>query len=168
MNPEFAENIIVYTIYKKKAQWYCTDKLIWQMDFRALYEAYYEKGRKMKKSEAEIVKWLGTFSEFISSRYRIPVLDRDTAPKFFEAIILDRTSAGELSYLWARADLSDETQRLALLPSLYVDFDKKVLYSQYQEQDMSFEALVPQGWQGAYYNFFSMIPQDEQYWKEVG
>ena len=73
MEPIFAENIIVYTVFKKKVQWYCTDKLIWQMDFRKLYDAYREKGRQMKKSEGEIVKWIGTFSEFISSRFRIPV-----------------------------------------------------------------------------------------------
>ena len=166
MEPIFAENIIVYTVFKKKVQWYCTDKLIWQMDFRKLYDAYREKGRQMKKSEGEIVKWIGTFSEFISSRFRIPVLDRDTAPKFFAEIMLDQTSAGELAYLWSRAET--EEQRLALTPSLYVDFDKRVLYSQYQEQDMSFETLVPDGWKGSYYNFFSMIPPDEQYWKEAG
>ncbi|MBR4200193.1 MAG: hypothetical protein IKQ91_02805 [Oscillospiraceae bacterium] len=165
MKPEFAENIIVYTIFKKKAQWYCTDKLIWQMDFRKLYDAYREKGRQMKKTEGEIAKWIGTFSEFISSRFRIPVLDRDTAPQFFEAIVLDQTSAGELAYQWTRTETEED--RLALLPSLYVDFDKKVLYSQYPEQDMSYDDLVPDGWKGAYYNFLSMIPQAEQYWKEA-
>ena len=165
MEPKFAENIIVYTIFRKKVQWYCTDKSLWEMDYRKLYEAYHDKGRQMGKSEGEIAKWIGTFSEFISSRFRIPVLDRDTAPKFFEKIVLDETSAGELAYLWTRAET--EEQRLALLPSLYVDFDKKLLYSQYQEQDMSFEDLVPDGWKGSYHNFLAMIPQPEQYWKEA-
>lgn len=164
MKPEFAENIIVYVIYKKKPQWYCTDKLIWQLDYRKLYEAYCEKSRQMRKSEAETVKWLGTFSEFISSRFRIPVVDKQNAQEFLEKIVLDQTSAGELGYLWTRAETEDD--RLALFPSLYVDFDSRTLYSQYPEQDMSYEALVPDGWNARYSNFLSLIPQSEQYWKE--
>ena len=49
------------------------------------------------------------------------------------------------------------------LPSLYVDFDKKVLYSMYAEP-ASYEDFAPSGWRAECTDFYGLIPEDEQYW----
>ena len=163
MEPKYGENIIVATVFKKKFQWYCTDKSFWKLDYRRLYEEYQETYRRRGKGLMEFTKEVGSFGEFISSRYRIPVLDKDTAKDFFRHIITEQTSAGELGYALMRAE-NDESKR-ALYPSLFVDFDGKRFFSMYPENE-PFERYAPAGWQSARADFTSLIPQDERYWTE--
>ena len=51
-----------------------------------------------------------------------------------------------------------------ILPSLYIDFDEKELYSMYSEP-ASYEDYVPTGWKAEFKNFLNLIPSNEQYWK---
>ena len=51
-----------------------------------------------------------------------------------------------------------------ILPSLYIDFDEKELYSMYSEP-ASYEDYVPIGWKSEFKNFLNLIPNNEQYWK---
>ena len=48
-------------------------------------------------------------------------------------------------------------------PSLYVDFDKKKLYSMYEEP-ASYEDYVPIDWYAKYENFLNLIPIEKCYW----
>lgn len=168
MEPKLAENTVAFVVYKKQYQWYCTDKMLWKLDYRRLYDDYRRLYRRRGRSDVDFVREAGSFSEFISSRFRIPVVDRDTAKNFLKQIEAHQTSAGELAYLWTRADSEDA--RSGLLPSFYVDFDSKTFYSQYRktgtddEQDGNFEAYAPAGWRSAYADFLHLIPPAEQYW----
>ena len=164
MEPKYAENIIVGVIFKKKFQWYVTDKNIWKMDYRRLYDDWHVTYQRRGKSEVEFVKEVGSFGEFLGTRFRIPVLDKDTAKQFLKEISGDAMSGGELAYLFTRAE-SDE-QRRALVPSLLVDFDSKQFYSQYPEQE-NFEQFVPAGWRAARQDFTPFVPAAERYWAEV-
>ena len=44
-----------------------------------------------------------------------------------------------------------------------MDFDNKVLYSQYPEP-FSFENYIPNGWEGKYDSFFENIKEENKYW----
>jgi len=161
MEPKFAENIIVIVLFKKKFRWYCTDKALWKMDYLELYDDYHDLYINRGKSDLDFVKEVGSFGEFSSSRFRIRVLDRDTAKEFLKKIDKDEVSAGELAYEFLRAE-SDE-QRRALVPALFVDFDHSEFYSQFPG-DEDFLPYLPQGLRGAESDFSHLIPQDDRYW----
>ena len=161
MEPKFAENIIVIVLFKKKYRWYCTDKSLWKMDYLELYDDYHDLYINRGKSDLDFVKEVGSFGEFSSSRFRIRVLDRDTAKEFLKKIEKDEVSAGELAYDFLRAE-SDE-QRRALVPALFVDFDNSVFYSQFPG-DQDYLRYLPEGWRGAESDFSHLIPQDDRYW----
>ena len=161
MEPKFAENIIVIVLFKKKFRWYCTDKALWKMDYLELYDDYHDLYINRGKSDLDFVKEVGSFGEFSSSRFRIRVLDRDTAKEFLKKIDKDEVSAGELAYEFLRAE-SDE-QRRALVPALFVDFDHSEFYSQFPG-DEDFLHYLPQGLRGAESDFSHLIPQDDRYW----
>lgn len=164
MEPKYCENIIVGVIFKKKFQWYCTEKSIWKLDYRALYAEYQDSFRARGMGLAEFTKQVGSFSEFLSSRFRIPIVDKDTAKDFLKQIMLHEVSSGELMYAWTRAE--SDAERKALVPALFVDFDSRRFYSQYPEKDEKFERYAPRGWESRFADFTRLIPAAEQYWKE--
>ena len=161
MKPKFAENIIVIVLFKKKYRWYCTDKALWKMDYLELYDDYHDLYINRGKSDLDFVKEVGSFGEFSSSRFRIRVMDRDTAKEFLKKIDSDEVSAGELAYNFLRAE-SDEERR-ALVPALFVDFDNSVFYSQFPG-DEDFLRYLPQGWRGANADFSHLLPETDRYW----
>lgn len=163
MEPKYAENIIAGVIFKKKFQWYLTDKTIWKLDYRKMYDEWHETYRQRGKTEVEFVKEVGSFGEFLSTRFRIPVVDRDNAKEFLKQLRDSAVSGGELAYQFVRAETA--AQRLALVPVFLVDFDNKRFFSQFPEKE-NFERYVPAGWQGAYADFTAYVPADERYWIE--
>lgn len=163
MQPKYGENIIVGVMFKKKFQWYCTDKALWKLDYRRLYEAYQEEYRRRGMGLMEFTKSVGSFGEFISNRFRIPVLDKDTAKDFLKQIITDQISSGELGYALMRAE--SEEAKWSFYPALYVNFDTKELYSMDPEGD-NFELYAPAGWRAARADFTRLVPPDECYWAE--
>ena len=58
---------------------------------------------------------------------------------------------------------TDFENKLAYNPSIFIDFDSRVLISNYAEPE-SFEAFVPKGWKGEYKDFSNKIPINQQYW----
>lgn len=48
---------------------------------------------------------------------------------------------------------------------MYVDFDKKLLYSMYIEP-ASYEDYVPVGWNAKYKSFLDIIPAEKCYWEK--
>lgn len=161
MQPVYDENIIVIVLFKKKFHWYCTEKSLWNMDYLRYYDDYHERYRQRGKSDLDFVKEVGSFGEFSSSRFRIRLLERDTAKEFLKKIEKDEVFAGELAYDFMKAE-SDE-QRSALTPALLVDFDHSVLYSQYNGSE-DFMRYLPEGWHGQQGDFSGMLPQDDRYW----
>lgn len=58
---------------------------------------------------------------------------------------------------------SPNADKISFQPSIYINWDKKSVYSQFPEP-ASFEDLVPEPWEGHYYDFTGFIPQKEKYW----
>ena len=162
MEPKYAENLIVAVIFKKKFHWYCTDKVYWQMDYRRRYDEYREQYRRQGKSDAVLVKEIGSFGEFLACRFRIPVLDKDTAKEFLKKIEGEQLAAGELAY---KIDHAPEADKKAYVPALYVNFDTKEFYAQDPNRE-GFERYAPQGWKSAYQDFRKLIPAEAKYWQE--
>ncbi|MBQ8922626.1 MAG: hypothetical protein IJ060_10810 [Oscillospiraceae bacterium] len=155
------DEIIVGTMYKKKFQWYVSDKTIWRLDYRKYYDSLDLKYKRQGRALYEFVREIGSFGEFCQSRFRIPVVDKSTAGEFFEKILLAATDSAELAYMFMRAE--SDADRKALLPSLYVDFDGRALYSLLPRDD-DVEKFVPDGWRGVKQNFEKLIPLKDRYW----
>lgn len=163
MEPKYAENIIAGVLFKKKFQWYLTDKSIWKLDYRRLYDDWHLTYQNRGRSDLDFVREVGSFGEFLSTRFRIPVVDRDTAKDFLKQLRDNAISGGELAYQFVRAESAE--QRRALVPVFFVDFDNKRFFSQFPEKD-NFEQYAPEGWQSAYADFTACIPAAERYWIE--
>lgn len=151
MEPVYAENLIVGVVYEKIFSWYITDKEIWFLDYNIWSEAFDEDSN-------------GDY-EYCIERKGIPVVDCATAKQFLNNLSNYRITANKL-----RKKLQNKRKRkedledyLDFSPSLYVDFDKKKLYSLFPEP-ASFEAYVPTGWEGIYADFTKYIPENEKYW----
>ena len=55
----------------------------------------------------------------------------------------------------------------ALLPDLFIDFDKEEFYSNHLGMK-NYERYVPNGWKFFSGRFDHLIPKEEQYWIEEG
>lgn len=60
-------------------------------------------------------------------------------------------------------NLKEKTEIVDYYPTLMLDFDDKILYSQYQEP-FSFENYIPNNWKGKYESFFTKIKDENKYW----
>ena len=148
VKPKYAMNIIVGVIYKDSFKWYITDKELWFLDLRKLIRAYEAKGLKIPNKE--------DFSE----RYDIDILNKENASIFLEFIEDYQVSTYELNNLLIEKQYDNIAE---IVPSLFVDFDREILKSNYPEP-ASYEYFVPDEWMGKYEGFMNQIPLEERYW----
>jgi len=157
--PKYAENIIVAVEYKKICQWYITNKLIWILDYEKKYnilkDYYISIGRSLKRFNYEV----GSINDFSKSRFGILILDESKANLLLSNIENYKVSTVELRNMYSLA-----YDKQIYLPSLYVNFDKRCLMSQFPELD-KFEDFVPNGWKGYYKKFESLLNKKMIYWK---
>lgn len=94
----------------------------------------------------------------------IIVLDTENASEFLELIAPNKVSADKLkcSLLENRTEL-DDTWKYDYRPSLYINFDKKILYSNYSEPAY-FEDYTPNSWIAKYESFDDQVPKGQKYW----
>lgn len=149
-NPEYAENIIVGIIYKNQFSWYITEKSFWVLDYEKNMNEYIENGY------GNLI-----FEGFLNSRLNIPIVNSKTVDNFLEKIAEYKTETQELKDFVFNKIIEDTILELA--PSLFVDFDNKILYSNYPEM-LPFERYVPEGWIGEFKDFVDYLPKDEIYW----
>lgn len=147
MKPIYAENIVVAIKYDGCIEWYILDKDFCFLDYSKLEEAYRKKG----------------YDIFIDDTFRfgIKIINELTQTLFLDSIKEYRIVPRELKKM-----LMNETnynEKLAYNPSILIDFENKVLKSNYAEPE-SFEDFVPDGWSGKYQNFEKEIPQNQRYW----
>lgn len=152
LKPIYAKNIIVAVIKDKKFTWYITDKEDehWYMD-------YYKRIERFRKSGCEI-----NISDD-DHRKEIVMLDTDTID-----ILKKRISKYEVDTKVIRKHLENEMKineewHFDLSPSLYFDFDNKIMYSCYREMDI-FEDYVPKDWIGDFKDFTYLVPIENSYW----
>ncbi|BCN32368.1 hypothetical protein [Anaeromicropila herbilytica] len=50
-----------------------------------------------------------------------------------------------------------------LIPSIYINFNKKILISNFPEP-ASYQEFIPDDWKGEYDSFSDLIPENQKYW----
>ena len=106
------EQFIIYVVYKGCGKWYISDKEIWYLDYQKRIEAYRKRGYEIKE-------------EYIDEERRdLLYVDEKNALLFLKRIEEDECSTGDLKELFLQNQEEDD-----YMPSLYVNFDKKLLYS---------------------------------------
>ena len=142
------EQFIIYVVYKGCGKWYISDKEIWYLDYQKRIEVYRKRGYEIK-------------DEYIDEKRRdLLCVDEKNALIFLKRIEEDECSTGDLKELFLQNQEEDDYK-----PSLYVDFDKKLLYSMYIEP-ASYEDYVPVGWNAKYKSFLDIIPAEKRYWEK--
>ena len=140
------EQFITYVIYKGCGKWYISDKEIWYLDYQKRIEEYRKIGREIKE-------------EYIDEKRKdLLCIEENNVLLFLKRIEEDECSTGDLKNLFLQNQEEDDYR-----PSLYVDFDKKLLYSMYIEP-ASYEDYVPVGWIGKFKKFLDIIPEEKCYW----
>lgn len=76
---------------------------------------------------------------------------------------LKRIAADECPTSELRKIFFTNQEEVDYKPSLYVDFDKKVLCSMYAEP-ATYEDYVPTNWYAKYEGFLNLIPAEKHYW----
>ncbi len=146
---EYARDIIIGTFYHQKFKWYASEKELWILDY---------------------VKWSKLFSnagihapESGDDRFGIAIITETETDSFLGHVAPDRVDTPHLQTLLRECDLTDLDNFCHLIPSLFVDFDRKTLISYFPEPT-AFENFVPDGWTSAYRPFYDLIPANERYW----
>lgn len=142
------EQFIVYVIFNGSGKWYISDKDIWYLDYNKWIDAYRKVGYEINR-------------EYLDERRRdLLCLDGKSVVHFLKRMEADECSSQDLQELFF-ANSGDTGYK----PSLYVDFDSKVLYSMYMEP-ASYEDYAPSGWCAKYMNFLNLIPTNKRYWEK--
>lgn len=150
-DPIYDEKIIVGVIYNNIFNWYVTDKTLWIMDYT-----------KMHKNDCE-----SYFSnqEINAIRKDIKILSENNIELFLEKIKYYKVNVTNLrlKILNKIMENNKENELEDFYPVLLLDFDKKILYSQYPEP-FAFENYVPDNWEGKYISFIDFINDENKYW----
>lgn len=152
LQPNYMENIIVGIIFNSQFSWYVTDKELWFLDYSKMIVFFEKKGIKVN-------------IDYIDNRRKNTIiLDTENVSEFLTLIATNKVTANELNYnLLANITEIDDTWKFNYRPSLYINFDKKILYSNYSEP-ASYEDYVPNLWEAKYEPFDDFIPNDQKYW----
>ncbi|TYV37149.1 hypothetical protein [Listeria monocytogenes] len=143
--PKYAENIIVGVKYNDSFNWYITDTELWYLDYK---QACY------------------SIEEYPKERKNISILNENTANSFLINIESFKSSTNSLKKnFFKELNRNKEEVTYDYNPSLLVDFDNQILYSNYPES-ISFEEYIPDNWSGYFQRFFENIPQEYRYWEE--
>ncbi|WP_066498273.1 hypothetical protein [Abyssisolibacter fermentans] len=148
LKPKYAEDIIVLVKYNNKYSWYITDKEVWFLDLRKLVLAYISKGYAVPNEED------------FSDRFNIDIVNESNADEFLLKLD-DNKITTEL--LRKQVENIGENELINYIPSLYIDFDMKLLLSYFPEP-VSYENYIPDNWTGRYENFLNMIDEKYRFW----
>ena len=158
--PEAYKNIIVGIKWRGQFAWYVSLKEMWFLD-ETESERAYEQWCKEKGLPLDFA--VSTDDE----RYGLPVLNEENIDLFLPRISKFIIPTDELrEYLKLAMGIKDRDDVLyEYMPSLYIDFDQKILYSMYTEP-ASFEDHVAANWHGYHRDFLDLIEPSEQFWRE--
>lgn len=159
LEPKALENIIVCVLIENRFKWYVSPKDIWFLDREKLEEAYRKKYKEMGLGN------MGPFIEEDDERKGIEILDEDSYTEFAPKIAKYAVSTKELRESLKLNLLTEKKENTfySFMPSLFVNFDKRELYSLYSEP-ASYEDFVPENWTGGYEDFLPFIDKAEKYW----
>ena len=160
LQPEYCTNIIAGVTYKRRFYWFVTDKSLWFLDYEKLYKSLENAYIKMGRTKKRFIYEVGDFTQFCEDRWNISIVNNKSVDKFLDKIRKYTVTSEELGEL-----LENEPGNQEYYPALYVDFDRKEFYSYFPEPE-NFEAFVPDGWNGVYEKFDTLIPVNYRYWIE--
>lgn len=149
MEPIYDEIIIVGINWKNKLNWYVADKFLWIMNLEML-------------SKEDIENYFQD-EELRNKRQNIKVLSEENIEMFLERIQENKLEENELRLKILNRIEKEDEEIDEYYPTLLLDFDNKILYSQYPEP-FSFENYVPENWEGKYESFFDNIEDENRYW----
>ncbi|MBV9849435.1 MAG: hypothetical protein JO250_07090 [Armatimonadetes bacterium] len=155
LQPEYAENIIVATIYQGAWAWYVTYRDDWFLDRVKWGQAFGHDAEELLRPEAH------------KERYWIPIVNEHTAGAFLKALEVYRVGCEELAQMVREEFLTAPDWDDAvydLLPSVLVNFDERWLKSIFPEPSGTFEMFVPDRWRGEYVSFLGNVPPEQRYW----
>ena len=152
VSPKYGTNIIVLLIHQNIINWYVTDKEIWYLDLRKLISAFEKKGYKVPNSQD------------FTNRFNIDIITEENADILFTEIECYKVETNVLKKILINKEYGHISD---MAPSIYINFDKKLLISQFPEP-ASFEKYVPNGWTGCYQKFIELIPKEFRYWISDG
>ncbi len=141
------DDIIVYAIYKGKANWYVSYKELWYLNYNKRIYEYQKRGFTIDINSVDYI------------RRDLLEMNDDQIPIFLERIKEDIWSSSKL------ADVCESYCDEDFSPSLYVNFDKKYMISMYSEY-ASYEDYMPDGWESEFGDFLNLIPINDIYWKK--
>lgn len=161
LEPKSTQNIIVGTLVEDNFKWFVTEKDLWFMDYEKRRNDYKNKIKKYNlhyDMDTHIIN---------NERKDIDILNEFTIGKFINNIQMYKVTTDELRELVELSLVIDgkKITYFNFLPSLYLDFDNRELYSLYSEYE-SFEAYVPNNWIGIYEDFLNKIDTRYQFWKD--
>ena len=154
-NPIYDEIIIVGVNFNNKFNWYITNKLLWIMDLEKIskkeYDNYFDN-QEINEIRKDIITLSEKNADIFLDRLKPYVADiNDLRLNIINKLI------GE----------NQEIELEEYYPTLMLDFDKKILYSQYPEP-FRFENYVPETWEGKYISFIDYIQNENKYWLYKG
>lgn len=149
LKPEYAQNIIVGVKTSTQFSWYLTERDVWILDIMKYKEAYEKNGFSFDMDFA------------LSLRNNISVVNEDNYPLYLKEYTDYIIQSSELKKLVEHQDY--ESTILELRPSLYIDFNQKMLLSLYPEL-LPFENYIPDHWTGIREDFTSYISEEDRYW----
>lgn len=147
MKPIYAEKIVVAIKNDNFIEWYILEKDFCFLDYTKLENEYIKKGYKIVIDD--------------TPRFGIKVINELTKRFFLDKIEQYKVATEELKKMLIHE--KEYSEKLAYNPSILIDFDNRILISQYSEPE-SFEYFVPDGWNGKYQNFEKDIPLIQRYW----
>lgn len=176
--PFYDKNIIVGVVFNNTWGWYITDKEIWFLDSEKLRTASEKAGFPRLEYPADedesIIINEKNAQEFLNS-IKEHLISRDDLNRMVSTRLgLIQSHADKINgveeYDYKGIDKNDlesyyyhADDMLDFNPSLYVNFDDRILYSYYPEP-ASYEQYVPDGWVGEYRDFEDIVPVSEAYW----
>ncbi len=136
----YGKDIIVFVKIQGKSYWYISDWRYWIIDYK-------------------------DFEESTESRFGITKLDENNFSFFHQKMQQFFKSTEDLSIIISsKLSLENDWWKVChLLPSVYIDFDTKVYFSNFYET-VSFEDYVPSDWKSDFIPFYNYIPLPKRYW----
>ena len=152
---------IVGVIANHRFNWYVCSNDMWTMDIDKYIQSYKEAG------------WDLDFSYLPEIQQNLHVVTKSNLGTYLEMYKDDwlKVTVEELIAVIKRSmeceDLNSEIilEEKALLPDLFIDFDKEEFYSNHLGMK-EYERYVPNGWKVISGRFDHLIPKKQQYWIE--
>ena len=152
---------IVGVIVNHQFNWYVCSNDMWTMDIDKYIQSYKE------------ASWDLDFSYLPEIQQNLHVVTKSNIESYLEMYKDDwlKVTVEELISMIKRSmeeeNLNSEIilEGKALLPDLFIDFDKEEFYSNHLGMK-NFERYVPNGWKVFSGRFDHLIPKEEQYWIE--